>query len=476
MPNYTLNNIKAFPTAIGFGQNSIGGRNGAILHITDLTINGNGTYDPVTGIGYGDFRWAVDQTFPRTIVFDVSGVIDLGGSTFTVRPDNISILGQTAPGDGISLVNADFRLDGIQDCTMRFLRLRDGPEANGTNPDLNTMTIISRVAGKNAMDIIIDHCSITGGYDETWSMGANHPSAPNSTIENVTLQNSIVGENKDGPVYYATLLGKQCYNISMLRNLWINNGNRVPEHTYGSDSTFEFVNNLLYNYNRSVTVSFGDATFESIGNVWKADANYPPGQALHVYQLNNIENPGGLITEGWMYQTDNIEIGSYTNPFGVMNSNWSTANKPSRSLNSPYVPVSSSEVENLVINDVGPSSLFTDPYDARLFDEYQNNTGVIGGVGQSAATVTPTSRSAGYDSIASGIPNAFATEHGITDPHQVIVNWDFGTYTVTNNAGYTAIEMYSFYLADDFQKLEADLGEPTNEVSGNKGNLYLLNV
>lgn len=455
-PNYSLDTLKAFPTALGFGQNSVGGRGGAILHVNTLSSSSTGTYDAQTGIGYGSFRWAVDQTFPRTIVFDISGVIDLGGSTFTVNPDNVSILGQTAPGDGITFVNGDFRLNGIQHGIVRYLRFRDAPSENGSIPDLNTVSIINRVNGKDSHDIIMDHCSITGGYDEVWSVGAGHPAAPNSTISRVTLQNSIVGENKDGPVYYATLLGKQVYETSIIRNFFVNNGNRVPEHTYGSDSTFEFVNNLLYNYNRAVTTSFGTTTFESIGNAFKADANFPPGQADHVHQLNTIENPNGTIDQGWFYQADNIQIGPYINPNGIMNSNWASINRSSRSLSSPYVPVPSSQVPNLVINDVGPSLLFNDSYDARLFDEYENNTGVIGRSNLSAAPVNTVLRPSNYDSIASGIPDSFSIEHGIASPNQSKINWDFGTYTVTNNAGYTAIEMYSFWLAGDFEKLEVN--------------------
>lgn len=470
MPNYTLNTRKAFPTAIGFGQNAEGGRNGAILHVNTLASTDTGTYDAQTGIGYGTLRWAKNQTFPRTIIFDVSGIIDLGGSTFSIFDDNCSILGQTAPGDGITLVNGNFRTRGASEVIIRFLRLRDAP----TN--LNIASSVNNIDGTISSDIVWDHCSITGGRDENWSVGA---SGNNTEIRRITLQNSIVGEGKDDTFFYGTLLGTDAYEISMIRNFYINNLNRIPEHTYGDGSSFEWVNNLIYNYNRPVTMAFGLSTMESIGNVWKADADFPPSQAIHVHQLNSIENPGGTVEQGVVWDEDNIQIG-FANPFGMRNSNWqqhiTVNNRTQRTLNSPYTPVSSQLVEDLVLNDVGPSVLFTDSYDARLFTEYNNSTGIIGRQNLTTPAVAEVSRDVNYDSNVNGIPNSFSTTHNISSPHQVITSWDFGDYTVTNNAGYTALEMYSFWLADDFQKLTADLGEPTNQVNGNKGTLYLLNT
>jgi|GEM_PF-5301223 len=105
---------KAFPTAVGFGQNALGGRRGSVYFVTNLN-----------GSGPGSFREGCNSG-NRIIVFNISGNIDLGGSTFTINVDNLTILGQTAPGDGITLENGYFRTRS-SNVIVRYLRFRDAP-------------------------------------------------------------------------------------------------------------------------------------------------------------------------------------------------------------------------------------------------------------------------------------------------------------------------------------------------------------
>ena len=156
----------AFPSAQGHGRFAIGGRGGRVMHVTHLGDSGPGS-----------FREAVEAEGPRTVVFDVSGLITLKSKLiFGKNNAFLTVAGQTAPGKGICLRNYSFGGVGARDTIIRYMRLRLGDLAGQT---MDGMGLAS------SDHCIIDHCSISWTQDEAFSSrGARH----------ITLQHSLISE------------------------------------------------------------------------------------------------------------------------------------------------------------------------------------------------------------------------------------------------------------------------------------------
>ncbi|WP_243348215.1 polysaccharide lyase family 1 protein [Parabacteroides sp. FAFU027] len=204
----------AFPGAEGFGRFAEGGRNGEVYYVTNL--NNTGT---------GSFRDAVSQP-NRTILFKVGGVIHIK-ERIAVKP-NITIAGQTAPGEGVTIYGNSVSFTGADNTICRYIRFRMGK--NGTHGK----DAAALAEGKN---MIFDHISVSWGLDENFSISGKDP-------QNITIQNSIIGQG---------LLPHSCGGliqtkggVTIFRNLYIDNHTRNPK----VKGLNQFVNNVIYNWGK----------------------------------------------------------------------------------------------------------------------------------------------------------------------------------------------------------------------------------
>ena len=112
--------IPAFPGS--GGMFATGGRGGQVIQVTNLNDNGPGS-----------FRAAIESEGPRTIIFRVAGIIALESNIDLDNPD-ITIAGQSAPGDGICLANHSLNIN-TENVILRHLRVRRGRPEGGQGSD-----------------------------------------------------------------------------------------------------------------------------------------------------------------------------------------------------------------------------------------------------------------------------------------------------------------------------------------------------
>ncbi|HUO10818.1 MAG TPA: hypothetical protein VM008_21125 [Phycisphaerae bacterium] len=394
--------LPAFPGAQGFGALATGGRGGTIVHVTSLA-----------DAGPGSFRDAVSQP-ARIVIFDVAGIITLHSNVdFS---DNLTIEGQTAPGQGICLYNRTASLSGHHNIVIRYLRFREGINGDEGKCAINMATVDH---------IILDHCSIEWGRWD--SMGLTKGS------HDVTVQDCIIGASID-PQRFGALVDTVT-NVTLARNLWIHNHSRNPK----VKGTIQYINNVVYNWGITGLAGGHSATdhyVDVINNYFikGPDSNDQAAGGFtatdHVYSRGNLVDLDRDGTLHGLPLTDSAysqKIGSPT----FISHPWANPPIPVTILNTPAA-------YEHVITRAG-CSIQRDPVDQRLIADVltlgktghiSHNESEAGGLAEIPAAQPP------LDSDHDGIPDAWESSHHL-NPH------DHSDAASLDPSGYSLIELYA---------------------------------
>lgn len=428
----------AFPNAEGCGKYATGGRGGTVYTVTSLD-------DDVSTPG--TLRYAINKSSARIILFAVSGRIDLK-SELRIRNGNISILGQSAPGDGICLsgyplvVNAD-------NVIIRFIRLRMGDE-KGFEGDALTVT--------GSKNVIIDHCSFSWSTDECVSCYNN---------ENFTLQYCFITESLRKSIHlkgshgYAGIWGG--INASFHHNLIAHHDSRNPrfDHDYLSTThrgPIDFVNNVVYNWGGNS--AYGGESVNTQRTINFVANYYKPGPATNSKVRTRLINPWtscdnctgkvkGTVMPPSVYLVDNYMYGSPE----VTADNWKGSTETSQSVSTQrfamlyeLTPQTAEQAYETVLNYAG-TSLVRDDNDKTIVNDVRNSSSTHKGSNGSTGGLIDTQTDAGgwqeyktynqqTDTDLDGMPDEWETANGL-NPNS---GNDASKYELSKE--YTNLEVY----------------------------------
>ena len=486
---FPVNAQLAFPGAEGYGQNVTGGRGGQVIKVTNLNDSGPGS-----------LRACTDATGPRTCHFEVYGDIMLT-SPILIRNKDITIAGQTAPGQGVQLrcLNCVPMLIDTENWIIRHLRFRPGPhDASADTDNLDGLSVCytARKCGG-----ILDSVSVSFGVDETLAV-------PGQDFTSLTISNTIVSWPlmQANPPHTRLFHGMGLYptgscGFSLVGNLIAHAEERAPNiscssHPFpnpGLPRTFgyragdvEVRNNIIYNPQHATIATFVNARNDPpIAEVWynivgnhaiagdwtrqqtdfidtvpdgiDVESHYP----LRCRDRIDLLNPDCKVSveANYCLQGNTVEGYPWTNGEFLAPNNANVVdstdcvNNPvmdpqqNRGLTGPII-ADRAQAEAAIISRVGPFWWNRDENDALVIETLQTRTGskidsptelgTGGGTGYPILQGGPVPT----DSDNDGIPNLIETACG-WNPNASDGNLD------SDANGWTNYEQYTFYAARD---------------------------
>jgi hypothetical protein len=351
----------------GYGDDTPGGRDGAVIKVTTLAASGPGS-----------LQAALATPGPRIVVFEVGGIIDLNRVRLDLREPFVTIAGQTAPSPGITLIRGGMRIFA-HDVRIEHVRFRMGSAGavagDRFEPDVAT-------DGANAYNVVFDHVSVAWGVDENLSVSGPRLDGPTATSRSVTISNSIIAEGLDnsvhekGPHSMGTLVHDHCTNVAVVGNLYAHNDERNP--WFKGFATGVIVNNVIYDPG-VWAIRLGPVDSE-----WAAAGIVPDGPLVSV--VGNVMHHGpstqtglalvGSNSRGSAYLEDNVALDKNGAAVAIMSSSVTAlAAKPA--WPDGLVAVPSSSVLESVLAKAGARPKDRDAVDQRIVSEVSSGTGAI---------------------------------------------------------------------------------------------------
>jgi hypothetical protein len=351
----------------GYGDDTPGGRDGAVIKVTTLAA-----------AGPGSLQAALTTPGPRIVVFEVGGIIDLDRARLDLREPFVTIAGQTAPSPGITLIRGGMRIFA-HDVRIEHIRFRMGSAGaaagSGFEPDVAT-------DGANAYNVVFDHVSVAWGVDENLSVSGPRLDGPTATSRSVTISNSIIAEGLDESVHekgahsMGTLVHDHCTNVAVVGNLYAHNDERNP--WFKGFATGVIVNNVIYDPG-VWAIRLGPVDSE-----W-ADAGIVPDGPL-VSVVGNVMHHGpstqtglalvGSNSRGSAYLEDNVALDKNGGAVALTSSSVTAlAAKPT--WPGGLVAAPSGTVLESVLAKAGARPKDRDAVDQRIVSQVTSGTGAI---------------------------------------------------------------------------------------------------
>ena len=476
LPALPAQDVPAFPGAEGHARyTTSGGRGGKVYHVTKLTDDGS----------KGTLRYAVRKSGVRTVVFDVSGTIELK-SDLVISSGDITIAGQTAPGDGICLKDYQLKIDA-DNVIVRFIRCRLG-EVEASARDA--------MEGQNHRNIIIDHCSMSWSTDECASFYDN----TNFTMQWCFIAESLkASTHEKGNHGYGGIWGGK--NASFHHNILAHHDSRNPRmcgSRYSNRADLEnvdFRNNVIYNWGNTNSGYAGEGgSYNFVNNYYKPGPATKKSIVARIFQPNADDGTnqqykgvwGTFYVDGNYFDGtspyDNVQEGAAmiaaTNAdnWAGVHPNTKNAPLPEEGIRSEVayhagdVTTHTAQVAYEKVVAHAGASLRRDAHDSRIAGEILagnytfagSSTGLYGIIDKSSDVggwCELLSTEAPLDSDQDGIPDSWEELNSLdaNDANDAAELWHDGT-------GYTALEVYLHSLVDEIVRDGQAHGSGLDEV------------
>ncbi len=439
--------VRAFPGAEGYGAYSLGGRGGDVYHVTNLT-------DDATNPQPGSLRYGINTaTGPRTIVFDVSGYIELQ-NRLEITKSHLTLAGQTAPGLGITIRKNDIRIYDTNNVIARYFRVRTGYYQSGQNTHPHGYLDLDNLSVEGGQDIILDHISTSWSRDECMSVGGD---SNNVTVQWCTLTEPL---NYDEHSKASLLRTAMSARLTHHHNLYADIMKRVTRFGNWNDNVvtrYDWYNNVVFNWGPESTYSYdntntwnyvsrGGGSAGSDGEFVKInfmDNYFIAGPTTGIFTAYNGANAAhdeiwasGIITDFDLDPNHNgVNAG-----WGAISGNYMKMSG-AFAIESPYTFEDAGTAYQKVLARAG-ACLVRDAVDERIVSDVNAREGSIPDTQDDVGgwpAIAEVHRSADFDTDGDGMPNAYETARGL-DPN------DPADRNIVGDDGYTNLEKYLNYL------------------------------